>query len=194
MRASPRLLALDPGTNCGYSWIDISQPVTPGLKALPHQSGVINLDKNRFGDHAMRYIELRRVIIEIDPDFVVFEEIRFRHKSTDAARMYYGIVATVETWCKDNGVSYTGIGTGDVKKRATGKGNSGKPPIIEAANDFFEIDPPLSTSKSSSNKDDNIADAMWMCQLGIELYGDAITVKTPPTQVEEESNDGDEDE
>jgi len=173
--SNPRLLAIDPGSNCGYSWLDVVQPVSPNIKAIRHQSGLWDLAKKRFGDHGMRYLELRRRLMEVDPDFVVFEEIRFRHKSTDAARMYYGIVATIETFCKDNDISYTGIVTGDVKKRATGKGNSGKPPIIEAANEFFNIDPPLSTAKSS--KDDNIADAMWMCQLGIELYGDVITVK-----------------
>jgi len=175
MVKSPRLLAIDPGSNCGYSWIDVNQPVTPALKAIHHQSGMWDLAKKRFGDHGMRYLELRRRLLEVNPDFVVFEEVRFRHKSTDAARMYYGIVATIETWCKDRGVSYTGIVTGDVKKRATGKGNSGKPPIIEAANEFFEIDPPLSVAKTS--KDDNIADAMWMCQLGIELYGEVITAR-----------------
>ena len=175
MSRSPRLLAIDPGTNCGYSWIDVVQPVTPASKALRMQSGLWSLDKKRFGDQSMRYVELRRCLIEIDPDFVIFEEIRFRHKCTDAARMYYGIVATIVLWCNDRGVTHTGIVTGDVKKRATGKGNSGKPPIIEAANEYFEIDPPLSISKTS--KDDNIADAMWMCQLGLELYGDVITIR-----------------
>lgn len=180
----PRLLAIDPGSNCGYAFIDIRQPVLPGLKALHSQAGIWDLTKNRFQSQGMRFLCLKKFLVEMEPDFICFEQVNFPHKSTAAAQMYWGCVSTIQTFCEEQGIEYAGVYTSDVKKRATGKGNSGKPPIIEAANSFFSIDPPLDSSEKSTNHDDNIADALWLCQIGIEQFGNVITLRNAERSAE----------
>jgi Holliday junction resolvasome RuvABC endonuclease subunit len=178
-RVYPRILAIDPGTNCGYAWIDVPSPLPPGMKSVPRQSGLWSLKVDRFMSQGMRFIRLKKHLLEIEPDLVIFEQVNFPHKSTAAAAMYWGVIATIQAFCDEHGIEYAGVDTGVVKKRATGKGNAGKPLIIDAANTFFEIDPPLSTSKASTNTDDNVADAMWLLQIGLEMYGGSITKRSP---------------
>lgn len=177
MKRLPRMLAIDPGTNCGYSWIDIAQPMPPGLNPLPHQSGIWDLSKNKFDSQGMRFIQLKRCLVEVAPDFVVFEEVKFRHKSTHAAAMYWGVVAVIQSFCEENGIEYTGVDTSRLKRRATGKGNAGKEAMIDAANDEFAINPPLTN--------DNIADAMWLLKYGLEAFGQVVTYRKPGRKVDE---------
>lgn len=176
-RTIPRLLALDPATKCGYAYIDIAQPPQPGLKALRHQAGLWDLSKDRFQSQGMRYIRLEKNLYEVEPDFVIFEEVSFPHKSTAAAQMYHGCVAVIQTFCERNGIYYATATVSDIKKRATGKGNVGKEPVILAANEFFQIEPALSTEERCGH--DNIADAMWLLQYAIETYAAVVKMRDP---------------
>lgn len=175
----PRVLAIDPGTHCGYAWIDVPQPTPEDFRALGHQAGVWELKPDRFASQGMRFVHLKRMLIDVSPDFIVYEQVNFSHKSTAAAQMYWGVVTTLQLFCEEHGVEYAGVTTGVVKKRATGKGNAGKPDMVNAANEFFRLEPALSTSKSSSNTDDNVADALWLLQIGLETYGDVLTLRDP---------------
>ncbi len=169
---SPRLLALDLGSQSGYSYIDIPKVIPDGFKANRDNSGMWDLAKlARFSNTSMRFIELRRHVLDLNPDYIVFEAVNFPHKSSQAARIYYGLTATVELLCRDNNINWVGIPTGAIKKRATSKGRADKAAMISAANSFFNITPPL------KDADDDIADAMWLCQIGIETYGNVITCK-----------------
>lgn len=190
-RKNPRILALDPGTNCGYSWLDIPQPVPGTLNPYRHQSGVWRLSTDRFTSQGMRFVMLKKYLMDVEPDFVAYELVNFPHKSTAAAQMYWGVVTTVLLFCEEYGVEYWPVPTGTIKKRATGKGNAGKPQMIQAANVEFEIDPPLNDSKASTNTDDNIADAMWIAKCAIESFAYVLT-KRDPTRDKETLNVGEE--
>jgi Holliday junction resolvasome RuvABC endonuclease subunit len=174
---SPRLLSLDPGKHCGFSYIDVTQPVPGGLKALRHQSGLWTLEIGRFQSQGMRFIQLKKCLMDASPDFIVYEQVNFPHKSTAAAQMYWGCVTTIQLFCEEQGIEYATVLTHDLKRRAAGKGNSRKPEIIRAANTFFSIDPPLNDEDKSTNHDSDIADAMWLCQIGIETYGNFMTFR-----------------
>lgn len=171
----PRLLAIDPATKCGYAYVDILNGAHNTIKPVRHQAGYWDLSKDRFQSYGMRFLRFEKALYEVDPDFVIFEEVTFQHRSTAAAQMYFGCTATLQSFCEKHGIQYATVLVPDVKRRATGKGNAKKEAMIDAANDFFEIDPPLKHSSALGH--DNIADAMWICQLGIELYSSVITLR-----------------
>jgi hypothetical protein len=71
--------------------------------------------------------------------------------------------------------------TGDVKRRATGKGGgpgTKKPDMTKAANVLFNIQPPLDDQDKSTNHDHDIADAMWIMQIALEEYASVVTPRS----------------
>lgn len=148
-----RTLAIDPGTRCGYAWTDSGNVVA-------HQSGTWDLSSRRFEGGGMRFLRLRSHLEEIAPGLVVFEEVR-RHLGTDAAHVYGGLVATIQTWCEDRVVPYSAIPVGTVKKRATGKGNAKKDAMVLAAQRDLGM----------LGDDDNQADALWLLVCALESFG-----------------------
>lgn len=168
-----RIVAIDPGTKCGYSYIDIPFPVPPTLKACRLQSGVWDLSVKRHEGGGMRFIRLRKHLMEIEPTFLLYEEV-VRHMGTIAAHVYGGIVATMQTYCVDNDIQHIGIPVGTIKKKASGKGNCGKPVMVQTANEFFDMgDEPI------TEKQDDIADAMWLMQIGIDEWAPSIAQAAP---------------
>jgi Holliday junction resolvasome RuvABC endonuclease subunit len=146
-----RILAIDPGTNCGWA-------TTDGRGVI---SGVWNLKGGRFEGAGMRFVRLRNYLDEVGPvDRVVFEEVR-RHLGTDAAHIYGGIVAVVMAFCEERGIPYEGIPVGTIKKRATNKGNANKEAMVEAARERWP----------EFNGDDNEADARWLLVVAADMYG-----------------------
>jgi Holliday junction resolvasome RuvABC endonuclease subunit len=146
-----RILAIDPGTNCGWATTDGGTII----------SGTWNLKGGRYEGAGMRFVRLRRFLEEFGPvDRIVFEEVR-RHLGTDAAHVYGGIVAVVMAFCEERQVPYEGIPVGTIKKLATGKGNANKDAMVAAARERWpEFD-----------GDDNEADARWMLAVAAGMYG-----------------------
>jgi Holliday junction resolvasome RuvABC endonuclease subunit len=149
------ILAVDPGTHCGFAIQDEAGQIF---------SGTWHLKGGRFEGGGMRFLRLKK---EIESTYemthfkeVYFEEVR-RHKGTDAAHIYGGVVAVLTSFCEDKGIPYQGIPVGTIKKHATGKGNANKEIMLAAAKEKWpEYD----------IKDDNQADAMWL--LDVVLHKD----------------------
>lgn len=140
-----RILAIDPGTNCGWALS------TDGVIV----SGTWNLRGGRFEGGGMRFVRMRNSLDEIGPvDRLYFEEVR-RHLSTDSAHVYGGMVATITAWCEECQVPYQAIPVGTIKKCATGKGNADKTAMMEAA---------FAKWPDQNIKDDNQADALWILE------------------------------
>lgn len=178
-----RILAIDPGSHCGYSIMDVTQPVSAYLRADRKTAGIWDLQQKRFEGYGMRFVRLRKFMADAMPDFVVYEQINFAHRSTAAANMYGAILGTITAFCEEHKISYAGIATGDLKKKATGKGGgkaTRKPQISGAANVFFHIDPPLDERDVASNHDHDIADALWLMQIAIEEYANAVRPRGQP--------------
>ena len=146
---SRTILGIDPGTHCGWSVRD---------GAGNHVSGVIDCAPGRHDSPGMRWIKLRRALLDIfaayPVDLVAYEDVR-RHMGTDAAHIYGGIIAHLQHLCVERGLDHTGIPVGTVKKHATGKGNVGKGPMMEAARAKW---PGVRLC------DDNEADARWIAE------------------------------
>jgi len=171
----PRILAIDPGASCGYAYIDIPQPLPKALKAQVETAGLWDLSNKRFEDDGMRYLRLEKHLVDVNPDMIMFEQVKFRHKSRQAEAVYHSIVNTIQMFCKKNNIACTGVDTSAVKTRAVGKGGgkgTKKPNITDAANAFFGTD--FSLSEKQGNTDHNIADAMWILQCGIEEWGPVL--------------------
>jgi len=153
-----RVIAIDPGTSCGYAYTDDG-------KVHVAQSGVWDLKPRRHEGGGMRYLRFANYLDEMlkchaDGGCAVFyEEVR-RHAGTDAAHVYGGIIAVIGASCEDLALPYMGIPVGTIKKRATGKGNANKQAMIEAACRYF-----------GEVTDDNQADALHLLQCGIEELG-----------------------
>lgn len=121
------ILAIDPGTSCGWSIRD-----ERGI----HHSGVWNLRGSRFEGAGMRFLRLRgyfRKALDMgQPQVVALEEVR-GHKGTDAAHIYGGIIAVIAEECEAREIPYFAIPVGTVKKLATGNGNASKDDMHDAA-------------------------------------------------------------
>jgi Holliday junction resolvasome RuvABC endonuclease subunit len=125
-------------------------------------SGVWDLKPSRHEGGGMRWVRLEKYLNELigvwrgpAPFRLGYEEVR-RHAGTDAAHIYGGVVATIQRICEGKQMPYLGLPVGTVKKLATGKGNAGKPEMIQAATAHW----PLVTVR-----DDNEADALWIAEV-----------------------------
>lgn len=150
-----RVLGIDPGTKCGWAVLDDGKVVA---------SGVWRLSPKRHEGGGMRYVRLRIYLDEIAAlkiKAAAYEEVR-RHMGVDAAHVYGGIVAVLQSWCEDNKVPYQAIPVGTVKKHATGKGNAGKPAMVAAARERFGVEP----------ETDDEADALFIADMFSKALGE----------------------
>lgn len=147
-----RILGIDPGTSCGWAiWTEEA-----GIIA----AGTWDLSPRRHEGGGMRFVRLRRHLEELLSSgklLIAYEEVR-RHLGTDAAHIYGGIVATVQSCCEESGRPYMAIPVATVKKVATGAGNAKKEAMVEAATDRW---PHVLDQVKDSEKND-AADACWI--------------------------------
>lgn len=137
------ILALDLGTKTGWA-------LSTG------QSGVWDFKLSKFDSAGQRYVGFRHALIEKflinDVKKVYYEEVRM-HTAVDAAHVYGGMVAILQSTCLENNIEYQGVPVGTIKKHATGKGNADKDAMVKAAVQKF---------KGIDVKDHNHADALWI--------------------------------
>jgi len=147
-----KILAIDPGTHCGWALTDDRARIA---------SGVWNLFPGRHEGGGMRFLRLRGYLSAIldqeKPDAVAYEEVR-RHMGVDAAHIYGGIVAALTEECERRKIPYRGYPVGSVKKLATGNGAADKEGMIGAAQAAWP---------HAGIDDDNEADACWIAELAI---------------------------
>lgn len=122
------LLALDLGTKTGWCVGTVRN----------HASGVWDLKPSRWEGGGMRFVKFRGKLAEIHAaiplDQVVFEEVR-RHKGTDAAHVYGGLMGILTEFCEANSIPYEAVPVGEIKKSWCGKGNAPKEMMIAEALD-----------------------------------------------------------
>lgn len=144
-RPSMNILALDLGTKCGYALETTSGSIV---------SGTWNLTPSKFDSTGQRYVTFRQALLKKHTIWpiskVYYEEVR-AHMAVDAAHVYGGMVAILQTFCLENGIEYQGVPVGTIKKHATGKGNAKKPAMVAAA---IKLYPAINVV------DDNHADAL----------------------------------
>lgn len=139
------VLALDLGTKCGWA-----------TNAYVLSSGSWNLKAKTTESIGQRYLnfkeELKGMHHAVLFDLIVYEEVH-AHAAVDAAHVYGGLQAILQTFCLENSIEYKGVGVGTIKKHATGKGNAKKDAMICAASMKWP---------AVNILDDNHADALWL--------------------------------
>lgn len=139
-----KILAVDPGTKCGWAIGELGCVPT---------CGTFNLTPDRWTSLGARVIRLKQLLeqfFDSGLDLVVYEEVR-GHKGVDAAHVYGAIVSAIQEMCLKWKVPFESIPVGTIKKFATGKGNSNKEAMMEAAR-----------ARGWVIEDDNQADALFM--------------------------------
>lgn len=149
-----RVLALDPATHTGFAHSS-------------EFSGVWDLSVRKDESSGMRLIRLDSKLNEIRDslgvDLLVFEAARGGMPGRLGALVVSAeIQGHVKFWCEQNKINFRGYSPTEIKKHATGKGNSGKPLMMEKA----EAKWPAVTIL-----DDNHADALWLLDLAMQEYG-----------------------
>jgi len=147
-----KILAIDLGTQCGWA-----------ISPLESGTGDLSNRKRRSG-YGMVYLRFRSALDQVLGlvDLVVYEEVR-RHMGVTAAHRYGGLEAILTEECESRELNYESVPVADIKRMATGKGNSKKDKMIEAA----ELKWP-----NIEIVDDNHADALWLLAFAHNEYGD----------------------
>lgn len=144
------ILALDLGTKCGWA-----------SNYLKPSSGVWDLKNKLTESIGMRYIRFGGYLSNCGlADIVVYEEVH-NHRAVDAAHVFGGLQAILQTFCLESKIEYRGIGVGTIKKWATGNGNAKKDAMICAAALKF---------KGVNVIDDNHADALWLLDYATKSF------------------------
>ena len=148
-------LALDLGTTTGWALRGFDGLIT---------SGTVSFKPGRYDGGGMRYLRFTNWLTELDRlsgpiEAIYVEEVR-RHRGTDAAHVYGGLMATLETWAELRGVPYQGVPVGTIKRHATGRGNAPKEAMIAAAQ-----------ARGYNPADDNEADAIAILHWALETGG-----------------------
>lgn len=137
------LLALDPAENFG--WSVEGSCGTWNFKLKRDESFSYKL--LRFEDKLAEIVKMKNINV------VAFE--RPSGQNSAALMSHSKFIAVIEMFCTKNNIPYVGYSASEIKKHATGKGNSGKPLMIAAAKDKLGYE----------GNDDNEADALWIYDL-----------------------------
>lgn len=149
------ILAIDPATNTGW--------------ATNRNRGTFDLSVRRDESGGMRLVRLRGKLREMHLaekfDLVVFEAQRGGNpKFLGSLVVQAEIQATIKLWCEDSALQYRGYSPSEIKKHATGKGNSNKEKMKAAWEVKWGNQIPV------ESVDDNAIDAMWLLDLAQREY------------------------
>lgn len=143
-----KILALDPATKTGW--------------CTSTSSGVWDLKTKSYESKGMKLIKFKSSLNEI----VKLEGINFIAYEKPGGRNYNGVRShsnmegVLMEYCLENGIEYKGYSAGEIKKFATGKGNSNKDAMIKACREKYNIDP----------IDDNHADSIHLFYLASKEF------------------------
>ncbi len=152
------ILCLDLGTTTGYALA-----AGDGASAV-RLSSTWNLKPSRFEGGGMRFVKFTRALNQIHETWpisrVYFEAVR-RHRGTDAAHVYGGLMGMLTAWCEERLIPYEGVGVGAIKKFWTGTGNADKEAMCAEAR-----------RRGYTVIDDNEADAIALRELKLSEIKD----------------------
>jgi len=182
-----RIVGLDLANQTGVAFVDIlpGKPVE-GLNMI---LGQWDLGVGEHDTGPLRHIRLKQFLSIMRPSLVMFEDVKFtgttmptdqkRHtlgamvaRAVTGAQLIHGFKVTMSTWCEEHNIPVHGLPIQTIKKFATGKGNAGKPEMIEACNEQFGTKLDAKTFEQTGV--DNMADAAFCCAMGVQLYSEGL--------------------
>lgn len=186
-RPYKRILGIDLGTNCGVAFCDFipGQPITqPVITA-----GMWDLSLGPYDSGPLRHIRLKQFLAVTKPDLVTYENVKYDPPAelianrnmgpgaivarvATAAEFLGGLKVTLSTWCEEHGIPAHGLAIAEIKKFGAGKGNANKVDMINACNQRYGTT--LVPEDYEKTGDDNIADAIFVCGMGLESYSEGL--------------------
>ena len=118
------VLALDPGSQCGFAL---------GTEGGPAVSGVWHLAPARGESPGMRYLKLRSrldSILLLYPHLMLVAYERSFQRGQAAREIHHKFVGELESWCATHKIEHTYVYASTLKKHATGKGNATKAMMV----------------------------------------------------------------
>lgn len=156
-----RILAVDPASKFGWAISKV-------------EYGEWDLTTRKDESMGMKLIRLRSKLDELHAmfnfDLLVYERPAGRHANPIIHQSK--LIGLMEEWCEIKGIQYRGYSAPEIKKYATGKGNCGKPAMVKAAVDLYNIVEPT----------DNEADALHLLHLAAEEYKPELPTKIKRTK------------
>lgn len=154
-----RILAIDPGSRCGYAL---------GSGDRTDLVGYWDLKPHRGESPGVRYIRLRAQLQEAkaaypDIGIVVYEQAH--HRGGAATEYGVGVATHLQSWAAERGVEVQAVHSATVKKCATGHGNANKKAMREAYERLMGSPPGAWHLRT----DDEI-DAFWILQWAIKHF------------------------
>lgn len=163
------LLAIDPGSACGWA-------VHDGERVIA--SGVWNLAPRRGDSPGVRYLKLRSRLTDVKdrwPELELVAVEQAHHRGGAATEYAIGVLTHVQSWCAEVGVEHIVMHGSAVKRIATGKGNASKKEMVMAAWSAWGL-----------MMDHDEADARWIAEAAAGEMGPSA-VPHPTCHLEEES-------
>jgi Holliday junction resolvasome RuvABC endonuclease subunit len=157
-----RVLAIDPGANCGFAMSDSGERIAVGTW---------DLSTRRDESAGMKLLRLESKLVETmkaGPVDLLVYETPANHTYPLALISHAKYIGVIERFCTKHKINYRGYAPKEIKKFATGNGNAGKPLVIEAVRKRFGYD----------GDDNNEADAIALLELARSTY-DVSDDETP---------------
>ena len=150
------ILAIDPGTHCGWAVHDGERIVA---------SGVWNLAPRRGDSPGVRYLKLRRRlgdVLDAYPRLELVAVEQAHHRGGAATEYAIGVVTHVQSWCAEVGLEHVGVHSSHAKRFATGRGNASKQEMVAAA---------LARWPGWVPESDDESDARWIAEAAAAELG-----------------------
>lgn len=177
-----RILGLDLSTACGAAYCDI----VPGQ--LVTDAVIIgsqwDLTLSTHDTQGIRFLRLMYFLQMASPDLIVYEEVKYSGqgpppgvsmsmqqmvaRAVTGAQVVHSLAAVLLTWAERRNIPCQSVPIKTLKKYATGSGAANKEKMIDACNlRFGTVLDPATYQQTGA---DNVADAMFLCGLGVDEY------------------------
>lgn len=169
-------MGLDLGTNCGYAY---AWQVGDSWQRSPGFCGQLDLSAGKFDSGAIRFVRLTHYLQVLKPAIIFYEDVKYDPQPgltaaqavarvSTAAELFGAFKGALCLWAETRGVPLTGFTITEIKKHAA-SGRANKEKMIQACNEKFGTT--FSAEGYEQTGVDNIADAMFVLDLGLQEYG-----------------------
>lgn len=138
------VIGIDLGQSCGYCAIRFD-----GGDATRMESGTWDF-KGHHGGGGIQGLRLERFLNALIVSHLAkatsgvvlaYEVVEFGHKGSGAARVYYGMMSTLQMVCERLNVPFDGVPPSTLKKAVTGHGNSSKEQVASVIDRVLAFEP-----------------------------------------------------
>lgn len=184
-----RILGMDLGRNCGIAICDLNRDLSVSEQLIV--AGIWDLSVGPYDTGPVRHLRLRQFLAVTRPDLISYENVKFTPstasfqgkmspavivaRAATAQEFLGGLKVTLTTWAEGRGVPAQSQDIGSIKKFATGSGVATKLDMIKAANREYGLTLEESSEEAArAIGDDNVADAIFCCAMGVQYYADGL--------------------